>query len=115
MSNNLPTRTTEILISESDLTDKPKRKKKKYYSLEATQDNLNNNKTNNNNTIIKDINNTDNKISMKSKDKIKNERTKSKKNKREEEKNQNISYISGKDNDKLEQNIAIQSKKKRYI
>ena len=38
MSNNLPTRTTEILISESDLTDRPKKKKKKYSSLEPSQD-----------------------------------------------------------------------------
>ena len=39
ISNNLPTRTSQILISESDLTEKPKKKKKKYYSIEQAQEN----------------------------------------------------------------------------
>ena len=44
-SNNLPTRTTEILISESDLTDKkPINKKSTFLSLEIKNNNKNDNK-----------------------------------------------------------------------
>ena len=32
INNNLPTGTTDILLTESDLTEKPKKKQKKYYS-----------------------------------------------------------------------------------
>ena len=47
VSNNLPTRTTDILITESDLTEKPRKKKKKYFTLQSTKENFKNNSQNN--------------------------------------------------------------------
>ena len=109
ISNNLPTRTTEILISESDLTDTPKKKKKKYFSLETKKDNLEKNTINNNNQKIKDNNKTDNKKNNKINKKRKSEQKIIKTNKEEEK---NISYISEKVNDKIEDNNTIQTKRK---
>ena len=112
ISNNLPTRTTDILITESDLTDKPKKKKKKYYSLEVTQNKCqkNKNKINTKNNDIKNSNNNINHtINNTNKDKQKDEQN-NKKKKKEEEKH-NVSNITDKEK-VLDQNISIQSKKK---
>ena len=103
ISNNLPTKTTDILITESDLTDKPKKKKKKYYWLEGTQDKFKiktNNKNNNLSKISKNINLNEN-----------NQKSEQNNNINNEEEKQNISCIS--DNKEIiEQNISIQTKKK---
>ena len=109
MSNNIPTRTTEILMSESDLTDLPRKRNKKYFSLEARQDNQKRN------IIInkikkKDINKETNKINNITNKKIKNEQINFNLKKRKEEE-KNISFISEKDKEKMEQNITMQSKK----
>ena len=91
-SNNLPTRTTEILISESDLTDKkPNNKKNKFLSLE-----INNKKRNDDKKIKNKVN-------------IMNEN----KNIQEEEK-QNIAYTSFNE-DLLQKNIAVHSKPKDFF
>ena len=103
-NNNLPTKTTDILITESDLTDKPKKKKKKYYWPDGTQDKFKsktNNKNNNICKISKNNNLNENKQKSEQNNNIMNN----------EEEKQNLSCIS--DNKEIiEQNISIQTKKK---
>ena len=104
VSNNLPTRTTDILITESDLTEKPRKKKKKYFTLQSTKENFKNNSQNNEmfNKNIKTIN-----LNI---DKNQSEEKINKKENGEEEK-QNISLVS--DNEEIiEENISIQTYKK---
>ena len=91
-SNNLPTRTTEILISESDLTDKKQNKKKNNFLL------LDNKENKKNNMNIK-INSGVNFLNIKEN-----------KNINEEEK-QNAAYTSFRE-DLLQKNIAVHSKPK---
>ena len=61
ISNNLPTRTTDILLTESDLTDKPKKKNKKYYKdyndsihKESNKNKIENEKQNNSDLLDKE-------------------------------------------------------------
>lgn len=89
-SNNLPTRTTEILISESDLTDKKPINKKNNFFLEIK----NNNAKNKIRTGTNKINKKDNKIYIK-----------------EEEEKQNPASTSFNE-DLLQKNIAVHSKPK---
>ena len=89
-SNNLPTRTSEILISESDLTDKKPINKKNNFFLEIK----NNNIINKIKTGANKINKKENKIYIK-----------------EEEEKQNPNYTSFNE-DLLQKNIAVHSKPK---
>ena len=89
-SNNLPTRTSEILISESDLTDKKPINKKNNFFLEIK-----------NNNVINKIKTGANKINKKE-NKIYN---------KEEEEKQNPNYTSFNE-DLLQKNIAVHSKPK---
>ena len=98
-SNNLPTRTTEILISESDLTDKkPINKKNTFLSLEIKNNNIRNDNRNKIKKLITGIHNLN-----------KNEII----NIQEEEK-QNNAYTSFNE-DLLQKNIAVHSKNKDFV
>ena len=98
-SNNLPTRTTEILISESDLTDKkPINKKNTFLSLEMKNNNIRNDNRNKIKKLIAGIHNLN-----------KNEII----NIQEEEK-QNNAYTSFNE-DLLQKNIAVHSKNKDFV
>ena len=98
-SNNLPTRTTEILISESDLTDKkPINKKNTFLSLEIKNNNIRNDNKSKIKKLLTGINNMN-----------KNENI----NIQEEEK-QNNAYTSFNE-DLLQKNIAVHSKNKDFV
>ena len=95
-SNNLPTRTTEILISESDLTDKkPINKKNNFLLLDIMNNNRNDNKKINNN-----VNNFN--------------RNKNANNIIQEEEKQNAAHTSFNE-DLLQKNIAVHSKPKEHF
>ena len=89
-SNNLPTRTSEILISESDLTDKKPINKRNNFFLEIKNNNVINKKK----SGVNKINKKENKIYIK-----------------EEEEKQNPNYTSFNE-DLLQKNIAVHSKPK---
>ena len=89
-SNNLPTRTSEILISESDLTDKKPINKRNNFFLEIKNNNVINKKK----SGVNKTNKKENKIYIK-----------------EEEEKQNPNYTSFNE-DLLQKNIAVHSKPK---
>ena len=89
-SNNLPTRTSEILISESDLTDKKPINKRNNFFLEIKNNNVINKKK----SGVNKINKKENKIYIK-----------------EEAEKQNPNYTSFNE-DLLQKNIAVHSKPK---
>ena len=92
-SNNLPTRTTEIFITESDLTEKkPVNKKKTFLSLEIKNNNRNDNK-NKIKKILAGISN----LNINENNNI------------QEEEKQNNAYTSFNE-DLLQKNIAVHSK-----
>ena len=93
-SNNLPTRTTEILITESDLTDKKQvNKKNNFLSLEIKNNNMNDNK-NKIKKIISESNNLNKNQNLKI-----------------EEEKQNNAYTSFNE-DLLQKNIAVHTNPK---
>ena len=93
-SNNLPTRTTEILIAESDLTDKKQvNKKNNFLSLEIKNNNMNDNK-NRFKKIINESNNLNKNQNLKI-----------------EEEKQNNAYTSFNE-DLLQKNIAVHTNPK---
>ena len=93
-SNNLPTRTTEILITESDLTDKKQvNKKNNFLSLEIKNNNMNDNK-NKFKKIISESNNFNKNQNLKI-----------------EEEKQNNAYTSFNE-DLLQKNIAVHTNPK---
>ena len=93
-SNNLPTRTTEILITESDLTDKKQvNKKNNFLSLEIKNNNMNDNK-NKFKKIISESNNLNKNQNLKI-----------------EEEKQNNAYTSFNE-DLLQKNIAVHTNPK---